>query len=268
MIEIFNILFTNPITNVLVACYQLFLFLHIPYPLGFSIILLTIIIKFILSPFMSAQIKSSHKMQKMTPHMAAIKEKHKEDKKKQQEELMKLYKEHGINPAAGCLPILIQIPVIWALYHVLTQVVGATSAQLNQINSILYSPVLKLDKIWNTDFFGIPLAKTPTDLFSVMPLIVLIPVITGVIQFILSKMMVPHGIPKPKKDDFQSAMQTQTLFLIPAMIGFFSFSLPIGLSLYWNTLNIFGILQQHILVGPGALQPWLEKTGIYGKRKS
>ena len=114
--NIFEILFVQPITNLLVAFYQLLALLHVPYSLGFSIIALTIFIRVLLSPFVSAQIKAASKMQKLAPHMAVVKEKHKNDKKKQQEELLRLYKEHGVNPASGCLPILIQIPVVWSLY--------------------------------------------------------------------------------------------------------------------------------------------------------
>src|SRR5438132_215117 len=113
--EIFNIVFTNPITNVMVAFYKVLYLAHIPYAFGFSIILLTIFIRLVLYPFVSAQIKSSYKMQKVAPHLAAIRAKHKGDTKRQQEETMKLYKEHGVNPAAGCLPLIVQLPIIWGL---------------------------------------------------------------------------------------------------------------------------------------------------------
>lgn len=209
-------------------------------------------------------------MQKVAPHIASIREKHKDDKKRQQEEMMKLYKEHGVNPATGCLPMLIQIPIIWSLYSVLNHVVGTTAQTVGKVNDILYFPFLRIDSAaWNSpanlSFFGLPIAKSPSNLFSHMPLIILVPILTGVLQFILTKMMIPANAPKPTKDDFQSAMQTQTTYMIPAMIGFFSFSLPIGLSLYWNTLNVFGILQQYLLTGPGSLAPWTKKIGLNGK---
>jgi YidC/Oxa1 family membrane protein insertase len=87
---IFNILLNQPITNLLVICYQLLHFLHIPFALGFSIILLTCIIRAILFPLTSSQIKMSKKMQDMAPHISKLKEKHKSDKKKQQEEMIRL----------------------------------------------------------------------------------------------------------------------------------------------------------------------------------
>jgi YidC/Oxa1 family membrane protein insertase len=272
--EIFNILFTNPITNLFVGCYQIFSIIGIPYAFGFSIILLTIIIRLILYPFISAQIKSAHKMQKVAPHLAQIREKHKGDQKAQQQEIMRIYKEHGVNPAAGCLPLLIQIPVIWSLYHVLTTAVSISSIEsLEKLNKVLYFDFLKLDKVWDSVFLGLPLAATPTSLLGVMPLIVLIPVVTGVFQFVLSKMMMPEDVPgvvpvkKKDGEDFQSAFQKQSLFLFPAMIGFFSFTLPIGLSLYWNTFTLFGILQQYILLGPGAAAPLFKRVKLHGRHK-
>lgn len=268
--NVFSIFFINPITNLLIFLYQLLLFLHIPYPLGFAIILLTALIRLILYPFVASQIRASYKMQKIAPQAAALREKHKEDKKKQQEEMMKLYREHGINPAAGCLPMVIQLPVIWSLYNVLTHVVGASSAaSLAKINALLYSPSLHVaGKTWDTLFFGLPLASSPAKLFSHYPVIILVPVITGVFQFVLSKMMLSEDAPKQEKhDDFASAFQTQSLFIFPVMIGFFSYSLPIGLSLYWNTFTIFGILQQYLLVGAGGAIHWIRFINKnYGKK--
>ncbi len=274
--DIFNIVFTNPITNVMVGFYKLFVSLHIPFAFGFSIIALTAFVRFILYPFTAAQIKSSYKMQKVAPHLAAIKEKHKGDNKRQQEEIMRLYKEHGVNPAAGCLPLIVQLPVIWALYHVLTTAVKIHSLkELAPINKVLYFDFLKLQRIWDTSFFGLSLGDSPSKLFGHAPWMVAIPVITGLLQFILSKMMMPEeslltpvaATGKKKEDDFQAAFQKQSMFLFPAMIGFFSFSLPLGLSLYWNTFTIFGILQQYILVGAGSASKHFRKVGLNGRNK-
>lgn len=262
----FSIAFINPITNLLILFYKLLFIVGFPYALGFAIILLTILIRFILYPFISAQIKSAKKMQVIAPHMANIRVQHKEDKKRQQEELMKLYKEHNINPASGCLPLVIQIPVIWSLYHVLTVVVSASTNQaINDINKVLYSPFLKIQPGWDTTFFGFALSTTPSKLLASAPYLLAVPVITGILQFILSKMMLPENSPAkdPKKeDDFSAAFQKQSLFIFPVMIGFFSYSLPLGLSLYWNTFTVFGILQQYLLVGSGAAKPWFKKIGL------
>lgn len=268
--EFFNlvvtILFLQPLTNLLVFFYQLLTMIGVPSALGFSVILLTVAIRVALLPFTAAQIRMSKKMQDIAPHISDLKVKHKDDKTKQQQEMMRLYKEHGVNPASGCLPLLLQIPIIYALYHVLTTIVNVNSAQeLADVNKLLYFNGLKLENLWDPSFFGIPLGVSPATLMATMPLIILVPILTGVLQFFLSKMMMPAVAPKPKKgaakkeDDFAVMFQKQSLFIFPIMIGYFAFSLPFGLSLYWNTFTVFGIIQQYFLVGLGGLTPWKDR---------
>ena len=270
MFEIFNTLFTNPIINLLVGLYQLLVSIGIPFAFGFAIIILTVVIRLILYPFTAAQIRSAFQMQKIAPLMKNVRERHKDDKKKQQEETMRIYREHKINPAAGCLPLLIQMPIIFGLYQVLIKAVAINSNDsLSKINSVLYFDFLKLSSVWDTMFFGIPLGAAPSKIWASAPYLILIPILTGALQFVLSKMMIPEEVievqeqiaqkTEGKTDDFQAAFQKQSLFIFPVMIGFFAFTLPVGLSVYWNTFTIFGILQQYLLVGPGGAAPWFKK---------
>lgn len=278
---LFNEIFVRPITTALVAIYQLLSLLHVPYALGFSIILLTILIRFILYPLTTSSLKASKKMQTLSPHLSRLKEKHKGDSARLQQETMKLYKEHGVNPAAGCLPSLAQMPMVWALYTVLQKIVALKpDAVVSEINKLIFNiGSLKLTSSWDHYFFGIPLGQNPSNLIGSAPLIILIPVLTGVLQFIQSKMIMSpsprSGIieKKDKKDDkksshedFATAFQTQSLFIFPAMIGFFSYSFPIGLSLYWNTYTIFAILQQYQVQGLGGLEGWKDKVLGYIKK--
>lgn len=269
-----SFLLAYPIINVLVVIYQIFYFLHIPFALGFSIIALTIIIRLILYPLTTSQLKATKKMQDLNPHLSRLKEKHKGDSKTLQAETMKLYKEFGVNPAAGCLPVLVQLPVIWALYTVLQDVVRFN---ITAINKVLYSDSIRLTKTWDLTFFGLPLAQSPSGLISTMPIVILVPVLTGVFQFIQSKMMLtasPNASDKKvaevkaggekKSEDFATAFQKQSLYIFPLMIGFFSWGFPIGLSLYWNTFTIFGIIQQYKISGLGGLSEWAGK--INGKK--
>lgn len=268
--ELFNIFFVQPIINVLIIIYSTLSFVHVPYALGFSIIILTIFIRFILYPFTASQLKASKKMQEISPHVSNIKEKHKGDSKKIQEETMRLYKEHGVNPAAGCLPMIIQLPIIWALYQVLYKIVALNSGNVvSIINKDIYNldflKIFKLTQPWDTSFLGIPLGQNPSHLISVVgPLILLAPVLTGVFQFVQSKMLIAPRAKilskEKKKEDFSSAFQAQSLYIFPIMIGFFSYTLPFGLSLYWNTFTIFGILQQYRIQGLGGLAEWKEKA--------
>lgn len=281
--EFFNIVFINPIINILLVVYHALSFLHLPYALGFAIIGLTIVIRFIIYPFTTAQLKASLKMQTVAPHLSRLKEKHKGDSAKIQQETLKLYKEHGVNPAAGCLPVIIQMPIIWALYSVLSRIVSLKpDVIVAEINKIVYFDFLKLQHAWDPSFFGLPLGGMPSGLMSsVGPLILFVPILTGALQFIYSKMMIPAktgvasnatavaviekniegkgNIDKKDASDFASAFQTQAMYIFPAMIGFFSFSFPIGLSLYWNTFTVFGIIQQYKVVGLGGLSTWIKK---------
>jgi YidC/Oxa1 family membrane protein insertase len=261
--DIFNIVLLQPMLNILVAFYQLLLMIHLPYALGFSIILLTVVIRLAMYPFMHISMKQQKKMQELAPHMAKIKEKHKNDMKMQQVAQMELYKEHGVNPASGCLIAIVQIPFFIALYNVLLKTVHLKSP--DQINNQLYYAGLKLTHLWDMTFFGLPLGQTPQQLFSKVGVaILLVSVITGGLQLIQSKMMMAKAasplekkiIDKDAKEDFATSLQKQMMFMMPLMIGFFAFSLPFGLSLYWNTLTIFGIIQQYIVGGWGGLTDW------------
>src|SRR3989344_6058384 len=257
----FDTIILNPILNVLLINYKLFSTIGVPFALGFAIIGLTIVIRLILYPLMSAQLKAAKRMQEVSPHLSKLKEKYKNDAKLLQQETMKLYKEFGVNPAAGCLPVLIQLPVIWGLYSVLIKVINLGANTVSEINKLAYSDFLRLDKPWDVYFFGIPLAQNPGQLISTMgPIILLVPILTGVFQFVQSKMMMSAvgnkkiEVKGKKKEDFASAFQTQSLYIFPVMIGFLSYTFPIGLSLYWNTFTIFGIMQQYKTTGLGGLE--------------
>ena len=261
----FDTIILNPILNVLLINYKLFSTIGVPFALGFAIIGLTIVIRLILYPLMSAQLKAAKRMQEVSPHLSKLKEKYKNDAKLLQQETMKLYKEFGVNPAAGCLPILVQLPVIWGLYSVLIKVINLGSNTVAEVNRLAYSDFLKIDKTWDVYFFALPLPQNPGQLLSTMgPIILLVPLLTGLFQFIQSKMMLPKKVLKEekkiaeatptKKDDFATAFQSQSLYIFPIMIGFLSYTFPIGLSLYWNTFTIFGIIQQYKISGLGGLE--------------
>lgn len=279
--NIFNLLLVNPIINILVLIYHGLVAIHIPYALGFSIILLTVIIRAILYPLINSQLKTSKKMQEITPHLNRLKELHKNDAARLQSETMKLYQEHGVNPVAGCLPLLVQLPLIWGLYGVLQQIVKTDPKYvLSYVNHAVYSPSLKLTHMWDTSFFGLPMGQNPSHLFTSLGVaVLLIPIATGVFQLLQSKMMFAATEEKlkdvekdaaktknkalikevKKEDDFATAFQTQSLYIFPLMIAFFSWTLPVGLSLYWNTFTIFGILQQYQISGLGGLSDWTGK---------
>jgi YidC/Oxa1 family membrane protein insertase len=266
--NLWNQLLIWPITNLLVLFYKLFEFLHIPGPLGFAIILLTAFIRLLLYPLMHAQLSNAKKMSDLKPHLDALNAKHKNDKTQLQQAQLALYKEHGVNPAAGCLPTLIQFPILIALYNVFYQLLGSKDigAFLDDINKILYAPFLHLTNL-DFSFFGLNLAVKPGEWQKYGWWLLAIPLLTALLQWYQSKLMLPASTPKTndtekkiekskkgkedqktspdeKKIDDMMEMQKQMVLITPVMFGFFALQLPIGLALYWNVFGLFGIMQQ------------------------
>lgn len=270
IVVIFDTFFIAPIINVMVFFIHVFSSIGIPGSLGLSIIALTIIIKILIWPFMSAQLRSTKKMADLKPHLDKLKEKHKGDQQKISQAQVALFKEHGVNPAAGCLPALIQMPVFIALYQVIFAFFDSKSG-LTRINELTYSFIPDLQKMPSPQFLGVDLSHRPSDFGQYGWVLLLIPIITAVLQFVQSKMMTPSPVKKyplnsaaekkekQTKGDMASAMQSQMLYLMPLMIGFFSWQFPVGLALYWNTFTIFGIIQQYKIAGFGGLSEWIKK---------
>ncbi len=262
--NLWNQLLVWPILNLLVFFYKLFEWLHIPGPLGWAIILLTIVIRLLLYPLMQAQLKSAKKMADLKPHLDALSAKHKDDKTKLQQAQLELYKQHGVNPAAGCLPLLIQFPVLIALYNVFYQVLGNGNLQkvAAEINSILYVPAFKLNQL-DLTFFGVNLGIKPGEWQKYGLWLLAIPIITGLLQWYQTKLMMPASqssvVSRQSSEnkslktedgklkaepDTAAEMQKQMALITPVMFGFFALQFPLGLSLYWNVFSLFGIMQQ------------------------
>ncbi len=280
--QLFDSLIIQPILNALVYLYKGYLSFNTPFAFGFAIITLTVAIRAALHPIFKQQIESQKKMNDMKPKLTELEKLHKDDKTRLQQAQMDLYKEHGMNPASGCLFAIIQIPVFLGLYQVLSKFVtaGADSKVIAEINKMLYSKDLLISKI-DPQFFMFNLALAPSHFkifefsfktgFSFFPqnlgyaYYLLVPLITGAMQYYQAKVTMPNipkkvpqanlisdskDLTKPEEkkpetfsDEFQSAMNTQMKYFFPVMIGFFSYTLPVGLSLYWNIFSIFSIIQ-------------------------
>jgi YidC/Oxa1 family membrane protein insertase len=267
--DLFNTLFFAPIVNVIVFIIRVLEASSIPGALGLAIIFLTIAIRLLIWPLMATSMKSAKKMADLRPHLDELKKKHASDKQTLAAAQMALYKEHGVNPAGGCLPVLIQIPPMIAIYQVIYAFFEG-DAGLNKLNSMLYNSEWTLKSIPDLHFFGVNLAIKPSDFASAGYWVILIPVLTGLIQFIQSKMMAPKAVvkeypsdsPKEKKEkesaeDTMVAVQSQMTYFMPVMIGYIAFTFPIGLALYWNTLTILGIWQQYRIGGWGGASDFL-----------
>lgn len=258
--NIFNTFLVIPILNVLMGFNKLFELAHIPGAFGFAIVALTLAVRGLLHPFFKQQMDTARKMQEIKPHLDRLGDKHKKDAKKLQEEQLKLYQEAGINPAAGCLFMVVQIPIFIALYQTLSLFFTPNiHTVVLAINKVLYLSFLHV-KVIDLWFLGLNLATTPQKANNV--LYYSIPVITAVLQYLQVKVSAPSmgmqspavatsQVDKGKKDekkdsmggDFQKAMNTQMKYIFPLMIGWFSLSMPVGLSLYWNIFSLFSIIQ-------------------------
>jgi len=259
----FQAFFIIPILNILMGFYSLLSFLHIPFPLGFSLILLTIAIRLILNPLTISQIKSSQKLARLKPELDKLSQQYRDDKQRLHQEQLKLYQQAGINPAAGCLPLLIQMPILIALYNLFFRLLanGNLGKVAEEVNKVVYFSFLKV-KSFDLNFFGLNLSDKPSDWHSKGWWLLLVPIITALLQYWQTKLMQPQvaksedksqktelkkekETDKKPEEDMGAAMQKQMAIMMPLMIGFFAYSFQLGLSLYWNTFTLFGIIQQY-----------------------
>ena len=271
--DLFNTVFFNPTVNVLMFLLRLLEASSIPGALGLAIIILTVIIRMLIWPLMTAQMKSVKQMADLKPKLDELKKKHGSDKTALALAQQQLYKEAGVNPAAGCLPILIQFPILIALYQVIMAMFDMQHG-LERINNALYLDSWHLTQSPDPYFLGINISSKPGDFMTLGWILLFIPILTGVFQFLQSKMMAPKPLmvekndSKKEKEQKQSTdeaiaqVQSQMMYILPVMIAYFSYTLPVGLALYWNTLTIVSMIQQYRISGWGGLDPWVRKIGL------
>jgi YidC/Oxa1 family membrane protein insertase len=228
IISIFNEVLYRPLFNALIYLYQV-----LPVAdLGIAIVILTVIIRLILYPLSKKAIRSQKALSELQPKMKEIQQKHKDNKEEQSKAMMDLYKKHKVNPVAGCLPILFQIPILIALYRVF--LTGVNSEKMEALYSFIAQP-----ETINFMFLGfLDLSERSIGLA----------VLVGLAQFVQSKMMLPQKSNTQKKKgnmDFSTMMNQQMTYFMPFISVFVAWSLPAALPLYWLVNTVFGIGQQH-----------------------
>lgn len=226
-LNLYNEVIYRPLLNLLVFFYQV-----IPgHDIGIVIILLTLFIRFLLAPSFHKSLKSQKAMNDLQPKLNELRERHKDDKEAQAKAMMALYKEHQINPFSSCLPLLIQLPILIALYQVFSKALS------NHLTG-LYSFVNFTGQI-DPRFLGlIDLSKHSGDSVAGMVLAFL----AGLAQFWQSKMMLPKS---QSTDATTKAMQMQTTYILPVISVVIAFKLPAGLPLYWIVTTLFAVAQQY-----------------------
>lgn len=251
-----DLLFKTPILNILIFLNNIFF-----NNMAGAIIGLTLLVRFVLLPLTLPAFRSSKKIKELQPHLDDLKDKHSEDQEAYMRAQMELYQEHGINPLGGCLPLLLSIPVMVALYQVLLMVLNAETAAV--INERLYFDFLKLESLsqLGTSFLWLDLARP--DRYYILPVLV------GAAQFLNAQLLSPQT-DKPVKpavlegevvgevdsqkeappegmDQMAQAMQSQFKYIFPIMTVFIVARLPAGVALYWLVSTLFGIIQSKLL---------------------
>ena len=229
MIQLFHILLYKPIFNIFVGLYNL-----IPgHDVGVVILIITILVRILLYPLTNSSIKAQRSLQELQPKMNEIKKKYK-DKQKQTQAIMQLYKGNKVNPFASCLPMLVQLPILIALYMVLRDALTSTNLAEN-----LYSYISNPGQI-NAFSLG---------MFDMAKRSVVLAVLAGAAQYWQAKTMSRKQPPKQagsgaKDENMMAMMNKQMLYFMPVLTVFIGMSLPAGLTLYWFCSTLLMALQQ------------------------
>ncbi|MDQ2654296.1 MAG: YidC/Oxa1 family membrane protein insertase [Chloroflexota bacterium] len=196
---------------------------------GIAIIAFTIIIKTIMLPLTVKSIRSSKAMQDLQPKIKELQKKHGSDRQRISQETMALYQQYQVNPMAGCLPMIIQIPIFLGLYQSITTLSNT---------GVGY---------WDQGFLWLPSLDVPDPLK-------ILPIAAGLFQFVQTQMMRPRD--QQKSTDPQQAMMNSVMNIMPLTVVFFGWSFAAGPVLYWATQSVYSVVQQWFITGWGSFHKW------------
>ncbi len=231
-VTIFNKILYQPLFNGLILLYQ-----YLPgHDFGIAVIILTVLIRILFYPLMFQSIKSQKVLTELQPKIQEIQNKYKDDKEKQMKETMALYQKEKINPFGGCLPLLIQLPILIALFQVFAR--GLRPEEMVNLYGFVPSPGLI-----DPTFLGIINLAQPN---------LIIAALAGITQFFQTKMISPKS-PKIKQErdfssQFSEMIQKQTLYFFPIFTIFILWKLPSAIGLYWTITTLFSIIQQYLIL--------------------
>ncbi|MDP3880786.1 MAG: YidC/Oxa1 family membrane protein insertase [bacterium] len=226
MSSLFHTILTEPLLNALVFLYNTVAF----QDLGLAIILLTVLVRFILYPLFYKGLKNQAMMQKIQPHLEEIKEKHKDDKEKQALEMMALWKEHKINPFSGFLLLIVQLPVLWAIYRVFFD--GLNAETFKSLYPFISAP----EQVNQTLFGFVDLTQTS----------IAIVVLATVLTYVQARMAAPKK-KEGEKESKAAVMSKRMTFIVPGIIFIFLINFASAIGLYILTTTVFSIFQQKII---------------------
>jgi len=232
---VWNQAIINPMINILLLVYS------VVGNFGIAIILFTILIRLITHPLTAQQVKSQSVMQEMqkSPEYQEIQKKYKDDKQKLQQEQMRLYQEKGINPLGGCLPLLIQFPIIIGLYQAIIRVLAVAPVQLSDLSRHVY-PFINVAKLVpvNDKFLWMNLSQPERLYIFGIGIPVLAVLVVGT-TYLQQKLMMPAGQP----GDQGAQMSKMMNLYMPFFMGYLALTFAAGLSLYFITGNVISIAQ-------------------------
>jgi YidC/Oxa1 family membrane protein insertase len=217
---------------------------------GLAIMAVTVLVRLVLAPLFQLQLslgrRSMENQRKLAPQLNEIRQTHKGDPQKIQAATMQLYREHGLNPLgglSGCLPALLQFPILTALYWVfLGNTMNGTI-----VDHFLFVPHLNQRPMSHPLVPGLPI---PTLVYLIIPLL------AAATTFVQSRMMQQAPNPAASEQEQQQQQMTRTMqVMMPLMIAYFAFVTPAGLGLYWFISNCVSIVQQYFVTGWGGLRP-------------
>lgn len=266
--NIFQLFLVQPLANALIFLYNT-LFNN----MGLAIIVLSFAIRLATNPLTKKSMDSMKKIKEIEPLVAKLKKKYANDPKGLMAAQTELYKQKNINPSAGCLPQIIQIVILFALFNVFNQVLANNSSSIDSLNNLLY-PALKLsaETKLNMSFLYLDISKP--DVFHLPNVTFPIPgpilILAGLLQFLSAKMMQPlvkkeekvAKTTKTEADDMAVAMQSSMVYTFPLMTIIFGIKFPSGLALYWLLFSIFQMYQQYKTSGWGGLTSFINHLGL------
>ncbi|KKU09956.1 MAG: Preprotein translocase YidC subunit [Candidatus Woesebacteria bacterium GW2011_GWB1_45_5] len=266
--NIFETLLIQPLTSGLILFYRI-----LGGNLGLAILVFSIVLIFVLRPLTKPYLASMKKIKDLEPQLSKLKKKYANDKLKMSQVQAELYKENKINPAAGCLPYLLQFVVLIALFNVFTTALSGSGDVTVNINKRIYEPLrFKENESLNTKFLYMDMSKP--DSFAVPGIPFALPgiflLLATVAQFVSVKITTPYISAEQKvaektksdTDDMQVAMQKSMTYTLPLMTLFFGLKFPSGLALYWLVFSLVNVWQQVGMSGWGSLTPLIKRIGL------
>ncbi|MCI0619422.1 YidC/Oxa1 family membrane protein insertase [Candidatus Wolfebacteria bacterium] len=200
---------------------------------GVVVVVFTVVVRLVLFPLAQRAVKTQMAMRALEPELKRVKEKHTDNKQKQAEETMRLYRENKVNPFSSFLVLLIQLPIIFGLYFIFLR-----GGLPNIDTDLLYSFVSTPESVTMMFLGLVDLSKKS----------LILAVLTGVTQFVQGRLAVPMTPPRAKnaslKDDITRSMQLQIKYVMPVFIAIIAYTLPSVIALYWTTTNLFTIGQE------------------------